>query len=100
MHHGWQKDVCHRARLGTSKWPVDNACNLIKLFAVSQLSTNDLRVLSEALRPVVVGENGIGMRTRGSIIAFRQQSTQSGLEAERLEHRAGDVLDIRLLHIL
>ncbi len=54
----------------------------------------------EAARPIVVGEHGVGMRARGQVVVFGEQTSQGGPQSERVEHPAGDVLPVGFLDLL
>ncbi len=97
MHHGGQEDVDHRAGFGSREPLRADADDLVNTLTHVEGLPENVRVLAEAARPVIVREDGEGVGARMQIVSLREQAAQRGPESEFVEHPAGDVLEIHLL---
>src|SRR5579863_1507594 len=99
MHHGWNKDVGNGAGGGSGERLGPHADDLVQAVGHAKGASNHFRILTEAARPIIVREDGVGMRAWFEIVAFSEQPSQSGLKSERREHPARNILDVRLFDL-
>jgi hypothetical protein len=99
MHHGGQEDVDHGARFGAGKAFRADAHDLVKIVTHAEGAPNHFRISSEAARPIVVREHGVGVRAGLQIIAFGEQPSRGGPESKGIEHPPGNVLAVCLFHL-
>ncbi len=60
----------------------------------------DVRIPTEAVIPIVPGEDRIGTFTGAAVIGGCKQAAERRLKAEEREHVAGDIGDVGLLHVV
>ena len=99
VHHGWKEDVRDYARLSAGKRLRSDADNLKEVLAHLESAADHLGIAPEAARPVFVREHGVGMRPRLRIVIGGEQAAGRRPQPEGVEHPAGDVLHVSLLHL-
>ena len=100
MHHGGKKDVGHGAGFGAGEWGLGDADDLIDGVADAESFGEDVGIVGEAARPVIVRDDGDGMSAGSGVVIWREETAEGGLQAEGGEHVAGNVLEIGFLHFL
>ena len=100
MHHGGKKNVGHGARFGAGEWGLGDADDLIDGVADAESFVEDIGIVGEAARPVIVRDDGDGMTAGSGVVIWREEAAEGGLQAEGGEHVAGNVLEISFLHFL
>ncbi len=100
VHHGRHEDVDESARLGAGKLLLADADDLKCVVADMDGASEDVRIAREAARPVVVGDDCIRLRSGRAVVILREQASEGRLQAEDVKHRAGDILEVGLLHLL
>ena len=62
VHHRGYEDAGYGAWLGADEAFFGDSDDLVNVAAHAERPSDHLRILSEAVRPIVVGKHGVGMR--------------------------------------
>ena len=100
MHHRGNEDVDRDAGLRAREMRRRHAHDFKEVVVHPECAADRLGVLSKAARPIIVGKHRVGMRARRQIVVFGKQPPLRGLQPERVEHPAGDILPPGFLHFL
>lgn len=98
MHHGGEEQVDHGAWFGAGEGRLRNAYDLKDVVADAEGFTEDMGIVGETARPVIVGDDSDGMRAGSGVVIRGEEPAEGGLQAEGGEHVAGDVLEMGFFH--
>lgn len=100
MHHGGKKDVGHGAGFSAGERSLGDADDLKDVVADPESLAENVGIVGEAARPVIVRDDGDGMTAGSGVVIWIEEAAEGGLQAEGGEHVAGNVLEIGFLHFL
>ena len=98
VHADGQKDVRDSSLFGSSEITRADADDFEGLATDVDGVAEDVRITTEAVIPIIPGEDRIGTFTGAAVIGGRKQAAERGPKAEEGEHVAGDIGDVGLLH--